>query len=205
MRRWLATILLAGALNCAPVFVAAQTVASAPPVPQGVSAVPFRVLDQDRLFRESRIGQRIRAGIDDARQALEAENQTLFDQLAAEERALTDARPGLEPDAFRARADAFDARVEAIRAERAQRSQDLNRQSEAAAQSFFNAALPVLVQLMNDEGVLGLLKPEMLVLGSDWLDITDTAIARLDAATPDDVAAPAPTPPETPLAPVQQP
>ena len=109
MHRALATIFLAGALNCAPVLVSAQSATSLAPVPQGASPVPFRVLDQDRLFRESQVGQQILAGIEAARQALEAENQVLFNQLATEERALTDARPSLAPDEFRTRADAFDA------------------------------------------------------------------------------------------------
>ncbi len=178
MRRALLTILLAGALCGAPVAIPAQA-----PDLTGVSPVPYRVLDQDRLFRDSRLGQQILAGIRTAEQALEAENQQVADQLAAEERALTEARASLSPEEFRARADAFDVRVESIRAERAQISQQLTRQSEAEAQRFFDAALPVLVQLMSDEGILALLKPDTLVLGSDWLDITDAAIARLDAAT----------------------
>lgn len=207
--RPLTTILLAGALLGAPVSLPAQTPpgpdapAPARPAltapPAGVSAVPFRILDQDRLLRGSRLGQQILDGIHAAEQRLADENQRLFDQLAAEERALTEARPGLSPEAFRARADAFDARVELIRAERAQASQDLTSWSEGEAQRFFNAALPVLVQMMNEEGLLALLKPDTLILGSDWLDVTDAAIARLDAAAeagslPQDPQVPAPDP-----------
>ncbi|WP_417626831.1 OmpH family outer membrane protein [Pararhodobacter aggregans] len=183
----LAVILLAGALSGAPVFVAAQ---SAPPVspqvlappPEGVSSVPFRILDQDRLLRGSVLGQQILARIREAESQLAAENQRLFDQLAEEEQALTDARAGLGAEEFRRRADAFDTRVEAIRAERADASQALTLWSEQQAQQFFDTALPVLVQMMNEEGLLALLKPDVMILGSDWLDVTDTAIARLDAA-----------------------
>lgn len=207
--RPLATILLAGALLSAPVSLPAQT-GPVPggsgqtgpgltPPPQGVSAVPFRILDQDRLLRGSRLGQQILDGIHAAEQRLAEENQRLFDQLTAEESALTEARPTLSPEEFRSRADAFDARVEAIRAQRAQASQDLTTWSEGEAQRFFNAALPVLVQMMNDEGLLALIKPETVILGSDWLDITDAAIARVDAATadgslPEGTAVPAPDP-----------
>lgn len=180
MRR-LAVILLAGVLSGAPVLLSAQSTEAPADAPAGVSAVPYRILDQDRLLRGSRLGQEILAGIRAAEARLEAENQTLFDQLATEEQDLTDARASLDAEAFRARADAFDTRVESIRAERAQAAQALARWSEGEAQRFFDAALPVLVQLMNEEGILALLKPEVLILGSDWLDITDAAIARLDA------------------------
>lgn len=183
----LAVILLAGALSGAPVFVAAQSAPSvspqvlAPP-PEGLSSVPFRILDQDRLLRGSALGQQILGRIREAEGRLAAENQRLFDQLAEEEQALTDARAGLSAEEFRRRADAFDTRVEAIRAERAAASQALTLWSEQQAQQFFDTALPVLVQMMNEEGLLALLKPDVMILGSDWLDVTDTAIARLDAA-----------------------
>lgn len=175
----LAGLVLMGALAGAP--VAAQETPRAP---------IFRVLDEDRLFRDSALGQRVLADIRAAEQALEAENQVLFDQLSAEERRLTEARQTLPPDEFRALAEAFDTRVESIRAERAERAATLARQNEAAARAFFDAALPVLVQVMNEAGVDVLLKPDLVILGPEWLDITGEAIARLDAAT-----TPAPTNP----------
>lgn len=172
-------ILLAGALTCASAIGFAQTPPqNSPQTPQA----QFRVLDQERLFRESALGQQILAQIRAAEATLEAENQALFDQLAAEERALTAARATLAPEDFRAQADAFEVRVEAIRAERAERSRTLAQQNEAAAQRFFNAALPVLVQLMNEAGIQALFKPEVMILGPDWLDITQDAITALDAA-----------------------
>lgn len=173
MRR-LAGLLLAGAMACAPLGVMAQ---EAPDTPT------FRVLDEDRLFRESVLGQRVLADIREAEQALATENQALFEQLSAEERALTEARLTLPPEEFRARAEAFDASVEAIRAERAERSATLARQNEAAARAFFDAALPILVQVMAEAGVDILLKPDVMILGPEWVDITDLAITRLDAAT----------------------
>ena len=190
-------ILITGVLLGAPVFASAQVSPQLAPDPAtGISPVPFRVLDQDQLLRGSRLGQQILAGIRSAEQALEAENQQIADQLAAEERALTEARATLTPEEFRTRADAFDTRVEQIRSERAQASQELTRYSETQAQQFFDTALPILVQMMNDEGVLGLLKPDALILGSDWLDITDAAIARLDASSVDVPDTPAPAAPD---------
>ncbi len=168
MRRKLCAMLLAGALGLAPVASFSQQSS-------------FRILDEDRLFRESRLGQQILADIRAAEQVLEEENQRISDQLADEERALTEARSRLSPEEFRAQADAFDLRVEAIRAERNQRSVELAQFSEAEAQRFFNTVLPVLAGMMNEEGMVALLKPDTLILGADWLDVTDDAIRRLDA------------------------
>ena len=179
MRRRLAGVLRAAALSAA-------ALALAPPAPVGAQALNgpgIRVLDQQRLLGESRLGQTLLSDLREAERALERENQSLADQLAAEERALTDLRPTLPPEEFRARAEAFDRRVEVIRAERARLSQDLARRFDAEAQQFFETALPVLTGLMAEQGVVALLSPEAVILGAEWLDITDLAIERLNRAT----------------------
>jgi Skp family chaperone for outer membrane proteins len=173
----------AGALRAA---LGAAALAAALPVAaaaQGLVGPGFRILDQQRLLSDSRLGQTLLSDLREAEQALERENQALADQLAAEERALTDLRPTLPPEEFRARAEAFDRRVEVIRAERARLSQDLARRFDAEAQQFFQTALPVLTGLMAEQGIVALLSPEAVILGAEWLDITDQAIDRLNRAT----------------------
>ncbi|MCL4674659.1 MAG: OmpH family outer membrane protein [Pararhodobacter sp.] len=192
--------LLAGALFCAPVL-ALPSMALSQPAPL---QMPYRILDPDRLLQGSRLGQQILAANREAEQALDAENAAIAAQLVAEERALTDLRASLSPEEFRIRADAFDTRVEEIRAERNQRSEELARRNEAEVQRFFAAVLPVLDRLMAEDGIVGLFRPETLILWSERLDITDQAIARLDAdfaaqSQPQPQSpAPPPAPPETP-------
>lgn len=178
MYRRLRLLILAGALSCVPALVLAPAALAQ----QVAAQTPYRLLDLERLLQETLWGQQVLATNHAAERALEAENESLAGQLAVEERALTDLRASLSPEEFRARADAFDARVEQIRTDRNQRSEALSRQSEQAVQRFFNAALPVLDQLMRDEGVVGLLRPEVMVLWVERLDITDLAIARMDGA-----------------------
>jgi Skp family chaperone for outer membrane proteins len=170
------------ALATALVFGAATLIA-AQDLPQPSTDPGFRVLDQDRLFTGSRLGQELLADLRQAEEALERENQALADQLAAEERALTDLRASLSPEAFREQADDFDRRVEIIRAERSRLSQDLAQRYETEAQRFFQTALPVLSGFLAEQGIIALLRPEAVILGADWLDITDLVIERIDAAT----------------------
>lgn len=191
-----ARLILAGVLASAPaVSVFAQSPSPSPLPAQSPSptapaaaaqaaapAMPLRMLDEERLFGQSRVGQRILAGIRAAEADLEAENQRLFDTLAAEEQALTDLRPTLSPEDFRARADAFDQRVESIRAERARANQALQQFSESEAQRFFNQAAPILIRMMEEEGIIAVLRPGAVILEVEGFDITDRAIARLDAA-----------------------
>lgn len=175
---------LAAALLAGPHPGRAQPApATSRPAAISEAALGIRILDQDRLLRDSRLGQALLADLRAAEAALERDNQALADQLAAEERALTQQRAQMDPEAFRARAEEFDRRVEIIRTERARLSQELASRYEAEAQRFFETALPVLTRLMDDEGVIALIRPELVLLGADWLDITELAIARLDAAT----------------------
>jgi len=41
----------------------------------------------------------------------------------------------------------------------------------------------VLTGLMAEQGIAALLSPEAVILGAEWLDITDQAIDRLNRAT----------------------
>jgi Skp family chaperone for outer membrane proteins len=164
--------LLAAALACAAVTAAAQD-------------ATFRILNEERLLRESRYGQAVLSELREAERQLEDENERIAAELAAEERALTEARADLTPEEFRARADEFDRRVEAIRAERNELSMELTRRSEAAAGRFFDEALPILLQMMAEEGLVAVLRPDALILGADWLDMTDQVIERLDATLGD--------------------
>jgi len=185
MRQTVWSILLTGALVCAPVLAfAPRALAQQVPV-QATGQAPaqglYRILDADRLLQDSLMGQQILARNRDAEAALSAENTAIADQLVVEERELTDLRPTLTPEEFRTRADAFDAHVEEIRTERSERAAALARQSETDVQRFFDTALPVLDQLMAAEGIAGLVRPEMMVLWAEWLDVTDQAIQRMDA------------------------
>jgi Skp family chaperone for outer membrane proteins len=141
----------------------------------------FRLLDQDRLFAQSQFGQRVLAELRQLSAELTDENQSITSALMAEELALTEARATLSPEEFRARADDFDARVEAIRAEQEDKSRELQRRNEAEQLLFFETALPVLLAMMQDLGIEAILDARAVILGNDALDVTDLAIERLDA------------------------
>lgn len=173
---------MAGRLRPALLAGALAAMASALPVPASAQELPVRLLDEDRLLRESALGRRVVARIREAEHALEEEHERIAHQLASEERELTEARAELSPEEFRARADAFDLRVEEIRAERAQRSEELARFSEAEVQRFFELAFPVVVELMNEEGVVAILQPDAVIVALESFDITGEAVARLDSA-----------------------
>lgn len=187
-----------------PTVPAPATVPTALPSLGAPVGLPSSVLtiDQDRLFANTAYGKRLQRDYEAAAAALATENRGIEAQLSAEERALTDKRPTLAPDDFRKLADAFDTKVEGIRKAQAAKNTDLLRQRAAARQKFFEDVLPVLGGLMRETGAVAILNAPAVFLSFKGVDITDRAIARIDATLGEGTSAtPAPDAPGTPAAP----
>jgi len=158
--------LLAGA---APLY--AQT---APPASQ------ILTLDQDRLYAESRYGKALEARLAEATQALAAENRKIEQDLAAQEADLTQKRPTMAASAFQVLADAFDAKVEKLRADQAAKIEAMKTQREEGRKAFFQTSVPILAGLMQQMGAFAILNRSAVVVVFDSIDVTDRAIAAVD-------------------------
>ncbi len=198
--RWSATrtARISAALSvCAALMQAVPNAAQG----QDVGAVQSEilVLDPDRLFADSLVGQRLTSQYQAERDALIANNREIEAELRAEEQALTDARKTMTAAEFRAEADAFDAKVRSIRAENDRKARDLERGREIAPLSLMRVAEPILVQVMRDTGGKIILDNRQVLLRADVIDITDLAIARIDAQIGDGSGVmPDSTAPQTP-------
>ena len=172
---------------------AAQTAPAAP----SVQPSPVLTLDQDRLFQASAYGQRVAHDIDAAAAALTMENREIEAQLATEEKDLTTRRAAMTAAEFRPLADAFDAKVVAIRAAQEEKLVALNGRRDLERQAFYRAAAPVLGDLVRDAGAVAILDARAVFLSADRIDVTDEAIVRVDrllGAGPLPTAEPAPPP-----------
>lgn len=161
--------LLAGQLS-------AQDISSADLVSQ------ILIVDRARMFTESAFGQ---ASIERERiaaTALETENAGIQAELVAEEQDLTVLRQTLSAAEFSARATAFDEKVERIRAEQDAKARDLARIRDDDGKAFQRAALPILGELTASLGAQVLLDKSAVILSLSLVDVTDEAIARVDAA-----------------------
>ena len=114
-------------------------------------------LDQDRLFAESDFGKRVAAEIEERSRSLAAENRQLEAELTAEEKALTEARPTLPATEFRAKADAFDAKVQRIRAEQDDKARALTAFRDSERQRLAAALGPILAEIARDRGALAVM------------------------------------------------
>ncbi|QYK40051.1 MAG: OmpH family outer membrane protein [Paracoccaceae bacterium] len=194
-------------LAAAPGAVAQTAPGDAPaavPLSPGSEQAPVLVLRQEEFFERSAFGRASLDRRESASRALIAENRQIEAALEAEERALTARRPTLPPDEFRALAEAFNDKVEQIRTAQDAKARAVARLRDEDRGRFLQAAVPVLAEIMSERGGLVILDQQVVVLSFDRVDITDEAVARVDArigagdladpVLPD----PAPQPPGTP-------
>ncbi len=143
------------------------------------------VVNLERVFSESLFGQRVRADLGVAQAALIEENNRIQTDLQAEERSLAQRRATMEPAAFRAEADAFDARVQDIRREQDAKEVALQQVVDAGRTEFRTVVEPVVARLMVDRGATVVLYHTSVYVAVASVDITDESIAALDAAVGD--------------------
>jgi Skp family chaperone for outer membrane proteins len=168
---------LAGA-SAAPAQVTAAPDQGA--LSQGTVQMPFVTLDEARLFSGSRYGQALLA-------ELEAE-------LARREKDLTERRPSLSAEDFRALANAFNTEVEDHRNAQKSKERAIYQRHDEARLRFRDVANQVLAQVMQERGALAIIAEEAIVLGFREIDITDAAIARVDDLVGDGSSLPRPEP-----------
>ncbi|GHF56036.1 OmpH family outer membrane protein [Seohaeicola zhoushanensis] len=171
LRAGLRALMLAVALAAVP--VSAQQL--------GLAQGEILTISSDRLFSESAFGKRIQNEIEVEGQALASENRKMEAELTAEERDLTDKRKGMAPEEFRKLADAFNEKVQVIRKTQDTKARALAQKGDAARKQFFEAARPVLAELMQEAGAGVILERSSVFLSANSTDITDIAIERIDA------------------------
>ena len=143
---------------------------------------PILTIDQDRLFAGTRLGAEALAGLEQRAQELAAENSRIETELIDEEGKLTELRPTLEPAEFRKLADAFDERVQKLRAEQDEKARLLNRGRDEARANFFNEIAVTLSEIVREKGAVVVIDRRDVFLSADRIDITDEAIERINAA-----------------------
>ncbi|SFC56312.1 OmpH family outer membrane protein [Tropicimonas isoalkanivorans] len=170
----------------------------APPLPaqdaDGMAAAQILILDQERLFSDSKYGLRVQAELEKISNDLAERNQLISAELRAEEQELTERRSSLSPEEFRPLADAFDTKVVRLREEQDARIRELQRRRDQERRVFTQRVLPVLSNLAGEAGAVAILDERAVILSADRIDVTDQAIQRVDELLGDggELAAPEP-------------
>lgn len=146
-----------------------------------VVASPILTVEQERLFTGSAYGRSLLDEINRESTALAAENREIEAELIEEERELTAKRAAMAPEAFRDLAEAFDAKVVEIRREQDEKARALSQKRDGAQQRFYREIAPILTEIVRERRAVAVLETRAVVLSADQIDITDAAIARIDA------------------------
>lgn len=179
LRKTLRITLLAGALLSAPFAIAQERA-----LPQS----PILTVDSDLMFSQSQFGVRVAQELAADESVLLAENRRIQAELTAEEKALTEKRGEMDANAFRAVAEAFDARVVQIRKEQDAKAANLEQRRQREQEAFIRAASPILTSLMREAGASVILERRNVLLGDPAVDITPFAIERLNQTLRDGLA-----------------
>ena len=143
---------------------------------------PILTIDQDRLYSETRIGARTLEELEVQAKELTSENQAIEKSLIAEELELTEKRAELPPEEFRALANAFDERVQKLRAEQDEKGRQLSRLREEAQGQFLRDNAGIISEIVRARGALLVIDRRDVFLSADSIDITDEAIRRINEA-----------------------
>ena len=170
---------LLGALLCVALPVQAQQDGGLANL--GVVQSLILTVAPDALYAQSDFGQRIVREIEAESVEIAAENRRIEAELTAEERELTELRDSLAPADFRARAEAFDEKVQRLRREQDEKARAVGQRSDDARRALLNAAQPILLQLMIESGAVAVLDRRSVLLSVESVDITDEAIQRVNA------------------------
>lgn len=135
----------------------------------------------EALYAQSDFGQRIAREIEEESLEIAAENRRIEAELTDEERELTELRDTLDPTEFRARAEAFDEKVQRLRREQDEKARAVGQRNEEARRALLTAVQPILLQLMEESGAVAVLDRRVVLLSVDAVDITEKAIGRVNA------------------------
>ena len=138
-------------------------------------------LEPERFFAESDFGRRVAEDVQARSAVLTAENRRIEAELRAEEKDLAGRRAFTEPQAFRALAQAFDEKVQNTRATQNQKLREITQVDEKARGEFREISRPVLEQIMREVGAAVILERGSVLLSASSIDVTDLAIARINA------------------------
>lgn len=178
---------MARRLAAAALLAALALAVAAPASAQALR--PFLYINQERILTGSERGRALLAEEEQARDDLRAEARGIESDFEAEERQLTEQRPTLSAEAFRAKSNDFDARVVKARADQDARAATLAQEFDQRRRAFYAAVAPILVGVMERAGALAIFDENTVLIADQSLNVTDEVIAAIDATQPD---APAP-------------
>lgn len=141
---------------------------------------PIMVLDFERVFLETAYGQRLAAELSAEGERVQQELDRLANELLAEESALTEARADMEPEAFRAAAEAFNERAQTMRARGVEEQNRLVALEQFERARFNERIQPLINDMMVARGAVVAMDRRSVLLALGGANATEEVIAAIN-------------------------
>jgi Skp family chaperone for outer membrane proteins len=180
-----AAFAIAGAIS---MFTAGGAVAQQPqptkPAASGTPAPVILVIDRNAILRASKVGQSIVQQVNAYSQAAEKEFKGQADSLHSQEQQLQQQVAILAPDVKAKKIKAFQAQQQAFQEKVQKRQTQIQGGVLQARQQVEKALGPILQGILRERHANLLFDRNAVVLGTVNVDITGTAVQRLDQKMP---------------------
>lgn len=183
LRLWSLAVVAAGVslLAGAPLATAQDAPISEIPQAQPKLTFPILAFDRSRVISQSQMGMALEAKIEAARSALLVENDQIYADLEAEEQEISDQRPMMTDEAFRARAAEFDAKVTEVRDQQDEKARDVQSLYDSGLEELETEMNAVLTRVARDLGAVVVLERQQVYLMAGSIDVSKVVIDQLDA------------------------
>ncbi|MHA6288650.1 OmpH/Skp family outer membrane protein [Maricaulis sp. CAU 1757] len=155
-----------------------------------VAQTNIAVINEERVLRESAVGQHIQTRIQAIAEEIDAELTAMSQPLQQETERLNAETASMTPQAIQARPDLMQ-RVEALNQQAQQfeitrrtRQQELVQTERQAMAPVYEALSPILEAVVAERNLDILVDRSTLVFASPSVDLSDVVIERLNAALP---------------------
>lgn len=143
---------------------------------------PILVLDQDGLFKNSKLGQAMLLIQAEKRTVLLQESRLISDTFEVEEKRLTDIRSEVSAEEFRVLSEDFDKRVLAARESQLAKDVEMQQSIDGQRLRFLVIAAPFLSEIMLKYHASAIVDQRSVLLFNRNMDITLEATEILDRA-----------------------
>jgi Skp family chaperone for outer membrane proteins len=142
---------------------------------------PILIIDRERVFASTDYGRRLAAELAAQAEAVQAENERIVQTLTEEERSLTLRRPDMTAQEFRTEATAFDLKAQEVRRARDAKTVELQLATAEARTQFEERVQNIIGSILIERGASMIVEQRFVFLSVRSANITDDAIARIDA------------------------
>lgn len=173
-----------GALAAAALLFALCLSAPAAAQKSKLEPVSIAVIDFQGVLRSCEAAKDIRTQIDAKRAGLQQTFGETERKLRQDEQALTQQRAILSPDAFQAKAKEFKERVAGVQRDAQSRKRQLDKAFAQAMEQVRVELIKQVAELARELGVGAVLFQDQIVIAERKLDITETALKRVNQKLP---------------------